>query len=137
MNTGSIETAFASALQAATPSLLVLKMRDSEELPPAQSFAIVGVERCEHVAGNLWKATVTVTVMSPAPMLTEAQHNTAVSGVLAFVEGSSLYTSYNSQASSLALGHTCAGGKLLYAEGEVEGNNYKHNLSILLGLSIS
>jgi len=135
MNTGNIETAFASALQAATPSLLVLKMRDGEELPPAQSFAIVGVERCEHVAGHLWKATVTVTVMSPAPLLTEDQHNAAVASVVAFVEGASLYTSYNAQASSM--GHVCAGGKLLYAEGEPEGNNYKHNLSVLLGLATS
>jgi hypothetical protein len=135
MNTGNIEIAFANALQQAVPTLTVLKMRDGDEIPPDQSFAVVGVDRCEHVAGNLWKATVTVSVMSPAPLLTEIQHNAAVAQVVAFVEGSLFYTSYNAQTGSL--GHVCAGGKLLYAEGEPEGNNYKHNLSILLGLSTS
>jgi hypothetical protein len=139
MNTGNIEKAFVAALQDAlqneSPLLTVVKKRDDEDLPADSSYAIVSVDRCDHLAGKLWKATVTVSVMSPAPILTESQHSEFVAKIVGFIEGAFFYDKYNEN--TLLLGHVCAGGKLLNAEGNVEGNYYSHALSIMLGIVAS
>ena len=138
MNIGAIESAFSRALEFTVPTLTVLKATDDATVPPDHSYVLVDVERCENLVGNLWKATVVASVLTPAPLYSESDHNEVVRAVMALFtqEGQqTLYDRYTSY--STPLGHTCGGGKLLYADADPDGNNYRHNVAILLGLVAS
>jgi hypothetical protein len=66
MNPLAIETAFKSALAVSFPTAVIHTGTSYEEIPPETVTLVVSVASVDHVAGNLWKAPVTIRVVSPA-----------------------------------------------------------------------
>jgi hypothetical protein len=67
MNPLSIESALKSALGAsAFPTTAIYCGTSYEEMEPGRLALIVSVASVDHVAGDLWKAPVTIRVVSPA-----------------------------------------------------------------------
>lgn len=68
MNPLAIESAFKTALAVSFPTAVIHTGTSYEEIPPETVTLVVSVASVDHVAGNLWKAPVTIRVVSP-PLL--------------------------------------------------------------------
>jgi hypothetical protein len=66
MNPLAIESAFKTALAVSFPTAVIHTGTSYEEIPPETTTLVVSSASVDHVAGNLWKAPVTIRVVSPA-----------------------------------------------------------------------
>jgi hypothetical protein len=134
MNPANVEKAFAAALRETITSVSVLQGTGSVELPESAAYIVVFTEQCENVVGPLWKATVAVNIISPAPLTPETDHASVVAQIVSAMTSAALFSRYNQTSETPVAGHTCVGGKLLNSEGEPDNGAFRHTVKILLGL---
>jgi flagellar capping protein FliD len=130
MNAGNIEKAVEAVLESTVSNIHISKLGDETTIPNDASYAVVACERCDNLVGKLWKATVQITINSPAPSVSLDDHGNTVTTIVNSLNSASLYTDYN----AVATNHTCGGGKILNVDLGIEENNYTHSIQILLGI---
>lgn len=136
MNPADVEKTFAAALRRTVTTTLVLQGTGNVELPDSESFIVVFAEQCENVVGPLWKTTVAVNIISPAPLLEPATHTIIVTQTVNAMISDTFFSLYNANAPLPPADHHCVGGKLLNTEGEADNGAFRHTVKILLGLVV-
>lgn len=66
MNPIAVESALKSAFAASFPTTTIYTGTNYEEMTPESLNLIVSADQIDHVAGGLYKATVTVKIVAPA-----------------------------------------------------------------------